>query len=412
MTKDALKGKIAELTKGGHRLTDAEIGLLGRMHKELPKSERDWNWLAIQIGWKGDGENLRQKVKRGLRAMRKAGASEPSAPEPAAKGAGNAGEGNPANEAEERMREFHKERQRLRDERAEYNRLVRDDARIEALKDAMAEAVKSLPPLPKAVKPSEHADGQVEAVALFSDLHVGVEVDDCFNTFNEKVAAERVAKWADAVARHCRALGVARLNVLNLGDLIAGIIHVTIRLQQQFDVVRQVMVAGELLSEALNRLQEAAPMVIYRSCTDNHSRLVADKTQAIEKESLGRLIDWFVEERLKGTSVVFKDDNLTPDLGRFKLMSGKTAMFSHGHLDSKSQVFQNYVGATKEFVDYIFLGHWHSPEQKTFQGCRVYVNGSIVGTDQYARDRRLFSRPSQKMVAFLGDDEVGIDIGL
>ena len=401
MTKEQLKDRIAELTKGGRRLSDAEVLELGRAHKSLPKGERDWAWLAAQMGWAGDGEVLRQKVKRLLRAERAAGGEAPSeAPSEASE------------TAEDRTRALLKERQRLRDERSEYARLVRDDARIEALKDSIAEAASKVAPLP-AVLPSFGGEPlEAEAVALFSDLHIGVEMDDYCNKYDLGVAKERVAKWAAKVVGHCRRLGVKRLNVLNLGDLIQGLIHVTIRLQQQFDVATQVIEAGELLADALNAVQEAAPQVVYRSCTDNHSRMVADKTQAVEKENLGRIIDWYVKERLKGTSVIFKEDNLTPDLGRFKLMNGKTAMFSHGHLDQKNRVFQNYVGATKEFVDYIFLGHYHAGEQKTFQHCTLFVNGSIVGPDQYARDNRMFGDPSQKLLVFDGDDVIDIDLGL
>ena len=393
MTKEQLKTKIDELVKDGHRLTEDEIISLGREHKTLPLHERDWAWLALLVGYPS-GEGLRSKVKRATAG------EKPSAQEP---------EGDDSPEA--KVREYLKERQRLRDERGEYARLLRDEARVEAFKEAVAEAARGLKPLlPPTQRPK--AVGEVEAVALFSDLHIGVQISDYCNVYDADVAAERVAKWADAVVAHCRANGVSRLNVLNLGDLIQGVIHVTLRLQQQFDVVSQVMRAGELLAEALGRLQAAAPQVVYRSCTDNHSRVVADKTQSIEKENLGRLIDWFIAERLKGTSIEIEDDNLSPDLGRFKLMNGKTAMFSHGHLDPKNKVFQNYVGATREFVDYIFLGHYHCSEQKHYQNCAVFINGSIVGPDQYARDNRLFGDPSQKLVVFRGGDVIDIDIGL
>ena len=287
-------------------LTDEDFYEIGKMHRELPKSEKNWNSLAILVGYPGSGEAYRCFVKKKLYRYENT----------------NKTTDEQTNQDALKMKEYYIQRQRLRDERSEYNRLIRDDARIEALKDAIKEAVASLPKL-RAVRPSYINHGQVEAVALFSDLHIGVDILDYCNSYNDEIAQLRVSKWVNKVIKFCHIHKVERLNVINLGDLIAGIIHITIRLQQQFDVITQVMRAGELLADALNRLQEAAPEIIYRSCTDNHSRIVADKTQAIEKENLGRLIDWYVEERLKNTAIVIKHDNLSPDLGKFTLKNGK-----------------------------------------------------------------------------------------
>lgn len=387
MDRKDIENRIAKAKKDKEEFNESLLAELGFMMKGLPKDERDWDWLAVEVGWKGTGNALWHSINGYLSLAEK------------------------ASSAGKEFERLEKAKQKLRDARNDYARMLREDARIEALKESFVSAVRGLPSLPK-LQPATKRKGNVEAVALFSDLHVGVEIDDYCNRYNSGIAAERVSRWVDSVKAYCKKFGVRRLDVLSLGDAIAGIIHVTIRLQQQFDVITQVMVAGELLAQALNRLQGAAPEVVYRSCTDNHSRVVADKSQAIEKENLGRLIDWFIEERLKGSRIKFAKDNLSSDLGKFRLLNGKVAMFSHGHLDMKNQVFQNYVGATREFVDYIFLGHYHSPETKSFQNCRVFINGSIVGPDQYARDRRLFSDPSQKLVLFDEDNVIDIDISL
>ena len=93
-------------------------------------------------------------------------------------------------------------------------------------------------------------------------------------------------------------------------------------------------------------------------------------------------IDWYLEERLKGTKIKFIHDNLDYGLGLFKLENGKYIGFAHGHQDNINTVLQNFLGATKQFVDYICIGHIHNLKQKSFQNCQVYANGSIVvGTD-------------------------------
>jgi len=219
-------------------------------------------------------------------------------------------------------------------------------------------------------------------------------------------------KLVEDTIQYCKDNNVKKLNFINLGDLVHGLIHVSARVEEQFGVIDQVMVASEIISKALNKLQEAAPEVLYRSCTDNHSRTIANKSEAIEKDNFNRLVDWFIQERLKNTKIKFINDNLNEDLGRFTLENGKVVMFSHGHLDTVNQVYQSWVGGTSEHVDLILLGHYHNEKLKSFQKTRVYINGSIVGPDQYANSKRLYSIPSQTLLVFDNDNIVNYSINL
>ena len=88
-------------------------------------------------------------------------------------------------------------------------------------------------------------------------------------------------------------------------------------------------------------------------------------------------------------------------------------MFAHGHQDGRNNSMQNFIGLTRKWIDYICLAHYHSAAVKEFQGCRVFINGSIVGTEQYAFGKRLFSKPTQKLLIFDKTDTVqDIDIAL
>ena len=172
------------------------------------------------------------------------------------------------------------------------------------------------------------------------------------------------------------------------------------------------MNASEILAGILNSLQDVAPEVFYRSCTDNHSRAIANKHEAIEKENYYRLIDWYIQERLKNTNIVFKNDNLSNEIGKFDLLNGKKVMFSHGHNDVPNKIFQSFIGATEEYIHYVLLGHYHNEKVKNFQNMRVFINGSIVGTDDYAASKRLYTKPSQMLLVFDDDNVVHYSINL
>lgn len=395
MTKETLIELVNKKLSNG-KLSKDDAYEIGVAHRELPKAERNWSWLAELIHWEGTGESLRNFVLRRLKA-------EGLVESPV--------DLNNEDSLVKRRAELFKERQQVRDEWTTYNRMMREDARIDTFKEAIQDAAKNLQPFKK-VSYVGNSYSDTEAIALLSDLHIGVEFSDFCNTYNLEVAKQRVSKYIADVRKYCKLHKVKRLNVVNLGDLISGIIHTTIRLEQEFDVIDQIMNASEILAGVLNELQDAAPEVIYRSCTDNHSRAIANKSEAVEKENFYRLIDWYVQERLKDTRIIFKNDNLSKEIGKFDLLNGKKVMFSHGHNDVPNKIFQSFIGATEEYIHYVLLGHYHNEKVKNFQNMRVFINGSIVGTDDYAASKRLYTKPSQMLLVFDDDNVVHYSINL
>jgi hypothetical protein len=235
---------------------------------------------------------------------------------------------------------------------------------------------------------------------LISDMHIGLEVNNFFNVYNTEIAKRRVAKYVEETIRICKKNNVKRLNILNLGDLINGNLRVTARIENNQDVIEQVMTASEIMSEALNKLQEAAPEVIYRSCSDNHSRVTPNFKDNIEKENYFRLIDFYLEARLKDSNIQFTHDNLDVDLGLFELMNGKKMMFAHGHRENINTIIQGFMGAIRGYVDYVCVAHFHETKMKSFQGAKVFVNSSICGSDDYAQSKRLYGVAEQTLIIF------------
>jgi|GEM_PF-3185393 len=282
----------------------------------------------------------------------------------------------------------------------------REEARIDSLKNIIINLSSTLGKLPTIKTIFPKVTKNKEAVLLFSDLHIGVLYSSEHNTYNDEVAAARLSKLASDTIKYCKENKITKLNVLNLGDMIQGIIHTNARMYVQYDAITQTMKAAELIANFLNVIQSAAPEITYRSCVDNHSRMFVNKNENIENENLYRIIDWFVEERLKNTDIKFINDNIDISLGRFNLLNGKKVMFAHGHQDNDNQIFQHFIGASKEFIDYAFVSHMHSSKLKDYQNMTIIVNGSIVGTEQYANSIRAYSYPSQTLIVFDGNNLV------
>jgi len=298
------------------------------------------------------------------------------------------------------------------------NNELRAEARGEELVRMITSSVRCLKPLPS-VKYKGTKNTKGEAVLMLSDLHIGLEYnlgarEDCFqNNYNLEIAKGRVNKLVENTIMYCKRNCIDTLHIVNLGDLISGIIHTSTRIMQQMDVADQVAESANIVTYAVNRLKEAAPHVTYRSCSDNHGRFSPNLNEALIDENFGKIVDIIIKERLKDSGVEFKDDNIYYGLGKFTLQNGKVCMFAHGHEDNITSVVQNWTAANAGVMpNYLFMGHYHNSKMKQFNGSKVFINGSICGTDQYALKKRLFGKSEQTLVIFDADNVIDIIINL
>ena len=313
---------------------------------------------------------------------------------------------------EELKQSLYKQQIKTRDVMNGYRRSLRDEARVESFRDELVSAIKGVEKLPKvSFKPQKDEERSSEACLCLSDWHWGTYTTNFKQTVNSEILRARLSEVVDNAIKYCKKFNVEILHVLGLSDFIAGYIHNTIRIEQQMDVASQVIESSEALAEILNILQSAAPIVYYHQVTGNHDRMIANKNDAIERESFCKITWWYLKERLKNSNIIFADNGLDESLGVFTLKDGRVCCYEHGHLGSKQSSFQNMCAATQTFVSFVFLAHYHSSSARDYQGCRVFVNASLVGTEEYAVSKRLFSEPSQKMVIFEEDGNI-VDIDI
>lgn len=396
-TKQELYQYIDSLNKAPGNYTVNELYEIGVLHKSLPQNQKSWKELINKVGYNGTVAGYRSFVNR---AQRKKGELELTDKEDILTD-------------NEMFEKLYREKTQIRDVYNAYRQALREDSRNLRFKESMIQSIEKLPKLNfSKAEIIEHPDA-TEAVLLFSDLHLGVNCKNFYNTYNYEVALLRVQKLVADTAEYCKRNNVQRLNVLNLGDLIHGLIHTTARIESERNVSDQVMLAAEIVSNMLVQLDvQTGANIYYRSCTDNHSRMIASKDQNLESENFSKLIDWYLEARLKGSNIHIINDNIDESLGKFTLTNGKTIMFAHGHLENVNKCVDAFAGATKQFIDYICLSHFHNAKEKSYNGSKVFVNGSIVGTEQYALSKRLFGPAEQKLIIFDKDNVLDLNINL
>lgn len=309
---------------------------------------------------------------------------------------------------------LYKQQVKTRDKLREMRSHLRDEARIEILAKEVKRAAASLEPLNMEFYTSVIEDGVNEGVLLLSDWHIGAEFSNFKNSYNLEIAMDRLAYLVDSVIRYAQILKIRHLHVVNLGDMIEGLIHVSTRVESELGAVEQTIKAGEHLAWVLLRLEKAGLKITYHMVLDNHSRTFANKKEHIEKENFGKLIHWWLEERLQNakSEIEFVQNEIDDNIGTFTLENGKECAFVHGHLDKINTVFQNLGGLLRKPLDYVFMGHYHIAKMKEFQGGKVFVNGSLKGLDPYALNNRYMGQASQFLLVLDGNNEIPIVINV
>lgn len=299
-------------------------------------------------------------------------------------------------ELEEKKIELIKEKVKLQDQRRSYLSLVRTEARWEALIDDLRQSIQELS-LVKPLSISNEApatfDGGIASL-LISDLHIGMTIDSFANKYNFDIAQERFNFLASETIKYCELHKVSTLNVEILGDLIHGLIHVGTRINQQDDVIRQITLCAELLSEFITCLSQSIPNIVIHFAVGNHSRINAAIKESLASENFEYLILWYLKSRLENlTNVSFSENLLDKEIAIYNVFD-KTICSCHGHREKK--VFDSVSKLSKYLgihVDEVHVGHFHNFSQKD----GVIINGSFCGLDQFALEHRYSGKPEQTL---------------
>lgn len=302
---------------------------------------------------------------------------------------------------DQKILELRKERIKLSDERVQNNAYIRRMAREDTIKEialqAAAEIGKHRGVLPHSCHLVWNEGAINEAILCLSDWHLGIDINNPFNLYNPDIAQARVAKLLDEVIeRLVVQKDIAKLHVVNLGDMIAGRIHLTIRLQSRIDVITQTIQVSEMLADLLARLSMYVPIEYY-SCSDNHSRVEPCKEDSLDLESLCRIIDWYLAERLRdNANIHFNTNQYGDDIVAFDCC-GHRVVGVHGDKDKKTQLERLQL-MLREPIDMLLIAHLHHPWMEETDNVRIIGNGSLMGLDDYAKNLRLSSHASQTLI--------------
>lgn len=296
---------------------------------------------------------------------------------------------------------------RSRDERAAMNRAIRRTARGDALYDLFArEIVRYDNTMPPDRKPVDNGKKKAMLVML-SDIHYGLTYSNRCGEYNSDIARDRLERYADAIIDSAEKEQIRVCYLALMGDLISGMIHTTVRIENKENVVEQVVGVSEAISDFIARLSHHFNAIYVASVPGNHSRMDINADNALRKEKLDSLVPWYCRTKLENiTHVIFTDNVIDDTVGSFSIY-GKNYVFVHGDYDSNLQQSAVRIShLTSDKIDYLLAGHLHVPDMR-FEQIAFIRNGSVCGSgDEYTVRNRLFAPPCQ---VFMICSEVGVE---
>lgn len=309
------------------------------------------------------------------------------------------------NELDIQLQELKKERMKISDERAALNRKLREQSRVESVyeliekiaKENKSEDILELPELP-------HNDSVVGLLTL-SDIHYGLEINEFNNSYNPEICRNRMGQLSAKVIENLKLHDITDLFIFGLGDYVEGLIHNIIRIESRESVIEQVMDMCEILTEFLKLLSKYAN-IYYYDVTDNHGRLFENKDNNLDKDNFSLLIKWYLKNKFEDSEVIhIMDNEINESIGAVNIF-GRNYCFVHGHNDKIGDIVQNLSLMTNKHYDAIFLAHSHHFEANEIHGTYVYMNGTMVGADNYSNRIRKTSNPSQNFFVVSKEDGI------
>lgn len=245
-----------------------------------------------------------------------------------------------------------------------------------------------------------------EAVLVLSDWHYGMVTDNVWNRYNTDIADYRIRCLMNRVEEKLNLHEISKLHIVVLGDMISGHIHNTCRIKSSEDTVDQLMHVSERLAELIAELGECVNDVMVYCTYGNHARVTPNLKESIHSDNLERIIPFWMKERLRHRrDIHFVEDNAY-EIIRIRPCGHETGAV-HGDLDTGkdsmlilSQLYQKNFG---EPMEYLLTGHMHNSFTHEQLGIEQIGVGCLCGSDEYAKNKRLFGKPSQTFLVFTSD---------
>lgn len=294
----------------------------------------------------------------------------------------------------EEHRELEKERVKIRDERNEYRRLLREQARRESLTELIERTVNEYKPVydieNTAVESSDN-----DLIVHLTDIHHGIKIDNYFNKYDDDVLLNRLSRFIAKIKEVKERHNPENCYIILGGDALSGIIHNSLRLENNKNVIEQTISISEIIADFIAKLSPMFKNVTVGFVNGNHGRINPDKEFGDKGENFENFIPAYLKVRLREyNNLIFVDNEIDESIGHITVR-GNEVYYTHGDKDTVQNIVQRLKLMVSEKVDLVYMGHRHTNGMTTVYTAKVIESGCLSGSDNYCMDKRLFSYPQQ-----------------
>lgn len=297
-----------------------------------------------------------------------------------------------------KIRELEKQRVKLRDERAEHNKNVRIEARLEQKLDELEKVLVSQGKIDYNTKTSNPIVSDTDLIVMLSDLHIGQTFTSEWGQYNTDIAKDRMEKYLKEIIEIGKRHKAQNCFVSLQGDMISNSIHKTLAITNRENVIEQVILASELIASFIAQLSANFKEINVVSVVGNHSR-IDRKEDALKDERLDSLITWYAKAKLSCLKNVHFLDSIDNTISSFSVRD-KEYVSVHGDYDKFDMTGVSRLSMMLGFFPYcILFGHKHFPATSEINGIKLVQSGSFPGSgDDYTVELRLSGSPSQTVL--------------
>lgn len=297
------------------------------------------------------------------------------------------------------QQEIRKEKQRLFDERLDLNRRLRETSRVETTIEKIEIMLSRISDKRYISYSPTFLNTENDLIVCLSDLHIGAAYYGFDGIYDSDIAVSRLKQYLSEIVEIKSMHSPQNCHLFMLGAMISGNIHHTISVTNKENVIEQLKLACEYISDFVYSLGQEFSAVHVYSVSGNHSRL-EKKEDALLGERLDAIIPWFVKSMLKNCQNIIVEDKSLDDTLTIAQIRNKIYFAVHGDFDPISESSISKLALWAKITPYCVLcGHKHYPAMTEVSGIKVVQSGALGGSgDEFTRQKRLTGAPSQTVL--------------
>lgn len=289
-----------------------------------------------------------------------------------------------------KTKELIKERKKLQATKIEPTRNLTHEARFELFYENIREGITKLP-LPEFREiPPSNSYNYSEDVQVITDIHYGAKFKSQNNEYSTQICKDRFEVLLGETSKYCLDNNLCKLNVLELGDSIQGMLRMTDIKINEIPVVQAVVEISRIIANYLNQLSTYVYVDYYHTLQSNHSqtRPLGSKASELATEDLELIIGNYIKDLLADNDRV--SVNLSNKDYFAMNICGYDCIGLHGHqIKNVKSTIKDYSILHRKFYQYAFLGHFHGGQTLSVaegknNSIEILISPSFIGSDGYS----------------------------